>query len=77
MGVRFFEGQGSGVFDLPAPGVRGSGDGGLWNLGKVGYSWAATVNDTRGMYLGFHVTYLAPSTADHRACGLPLRCLSE
>ncbi|WP_294599954.1 hypothetical protein [uncultured Rikenella sp.] len=61
----------------PAPGYRNHADGALAGVGQGGYNWASTVSSTNGMYLSFYVTDLYPSNANHRAYGLPLRCLSE
>ncbi len=45
--------------------------------GNGGGSYSSSGNDRNGMYLSFHVTYLAVSNAYHRAYGFQLRCLSE
>ncbi|WP_294597652.1 hypothetical protein [uncultured Rikenella sp.] len=45
--------------------------------GDGGYSWSATVSSTNGLHMGFFVTNLNPSSANPRAHGFQLRCLSE
>ncbi|WP_300726922.1 hypothetical protein [uncultured Rikenella sp.] len=53
----------------------------MWGVSNDGYNWSSTSVDSgnhyRSLYMGFGVAYLNPSTAHHRACGFPLRCLSE
>ncbi|WP_294597128.1 hypothetical protein [uncultured Rikenella sp.] len=46
-------------------------------VGNYGYSWSAAFNDTCAMSLAFHTTVLKLSSANPRACGFQLRCLSE
>ncbi|WP_300856921.1 hypothetical protein [uncultured Rikenella sp.] len=46
-------------------------------VGHLGFSWSSTTSDTYSMFLDFDTQRLNPSTAYHRAHGLPLRCLSE
>ncbi len=61
----------------PAPGCRERADGAPGNVGLHGFSYSSSVSGSSGVYLGFHVTGLAPSDAYYRAYGLQLRCLSE
>ncbi len=63
----------------PAPGSRGYGEGALWGVSNDGYSWSCTpvTDDVTVRFLGFSTQSLYPSSAHHRACGFPLRCLSE
>ena len=46
-------------------------------VGFYGFNWSITFNDTSAMSLAFHTTVLKLSSANPRACGFPLRCLSE
>ncbi|WP_297627756.1 hypothetical protein [uncultured Rikenella sp.] len=74
-------GAGTPLAWYPAPGHRGYGEGALWGVGLNGFSWSSTSYDSddhyRGMYLGFSVTNLYPSSAYSRAYGFQLRCLAE
>ncbi|WP_300646482.1 hypothetical protein [uncultured Rikenella sp.] len=46
-------------------------------VGNNGFGYSSSVSGSNGVYLGFSVTTLFPSSADSRAYGLQLRCLSE
>ncbi len=61
--------------DIPAPGVRGNGEGALWNVGNNGYSWSSTVAGTNARFLNFNSGGLNPQNSNNRANGLQLRCL--
>ena len=61
----------------PAPGLRAYEYGTLWYVGRVGYSWSATEAGAATHNLNFGPTWVNPKGADHRASGLPLRCLQE
>ena len=60
-----------------APGYRYRDTGALGSVGSSGCNWASTVSSIHGMYLGFDVTNLGPSSAYSRSYGFQLRCLSE
>ncbi|WP_300726604.1 hypothetical protein [uncultured Rikenella sp.] len=47
------------------------------SVGGNGYSYSSSVSGTNGMNLNFGVAWLHPSSADGRAYGYQLRCLSE
>ncbi|WP_294600028.1 hypothetical protein [uncultured Rikenella sp.] len=49
----------------------------LYNVCKEGSIWSTSVNDSYGVYLGFHVTWFNHSIANPRGYGFQLRCLSE
>ncbi|WP_297831208.1 hypothetical protein [uncultured Rikenella sp.] len=70
-------GEGTPLAWYPAPGHRHAYSGEPVSVGGNGYSWSSTVSGTGGMYLGFSVTELSPSSTAGRASGLQLRCLSE
>ncbi len=61
--------------DIPAPGVRGNGEGALWNVGNNGYSWSSTVSGSNVRFLDFDPTWLKPQNSNNRAYGFQLRCL--
>ncbi|WP_294598275.1 hypothetical protein [uncultured Rikenella sp.] len=60
-----------------APGYRIAGSGEPDGVGHHGYSWSSAVSGTYGVFLGFGTQYLNPCSADNRAFGRQLRCLSE
>ncbi|WP_299456714.1 hypothetical protein [uncultured Rikenella sp.] len=62
---------------IPAPGHRDAGSGDPVGVGRNGFSYSSSVSSSNGMYLNFSVTHLYPSSANSRAYGLQLRCLSE
>ena len=61
----------------PAPGVRGYGEGALWDVGNSGYSWSSIVAGTNARFLYFHSGGLHPQYSHGRANGRQLRCLQE
>ena len=63
----------------PAPGLRGHGDGSLWNISDEGSVWSAIAasNSTYGLYLYFNTADVNPVLKYYRAFGFQLRCLSE
>ncbi|WP_294600924.1 hypothetical protein [uncultured Rikenella sp.] len=61
----------------PAPGHRGFGEGVLWYVGDVGYSWSSTVNGSDGYFLWFNAQNIDSCRANRCGLGLQLRCLSE
>ena len=58
-------------------GHRGYGEGALWNVGNLGYSWSSSVSNTNGLYLGFSATWLITGNTNYRAFGFQVRCLQE
>nr|WP_294594280.1 hypothetical protein [uncultured Rikenella sp.] len=60
-----------------APGFRGRSEGAIGGAGDYGYSWSYPFLDTHGMFLGIGTVWLNPGSADYRAYGYQLRCLSE
>jgi len=62
---------------FPAPGYRHPHFGPLHAVGHDGYSWASMVSGTLGVFVGFYAQGLNPSSANSRAYGIQLRCLSE
>ncbi|MDE5945187.1 MAG: hypothetical protein K2G93_06355 [Rikenella sp.] len=66
------------VLYLPAPGIRGSGNGMLWYVGSHGFSWSSSVTTGLHAYhLHFNFSGILPNYYYHRAYGLQLRCLQE
>ena len=62
---------------INAPGYRWSISGVPGGVGNDGFSYSSSVSGILGMTMSFYVTWLGPSSADGRAYGLQLRCLSE
>jgi len=63
-----------------APGLRGHGDGNLWNTSDEGSVWSAATASSLtyyGLYLYFNTAEVNPTLEYYRAFGFPLRCLSE
>ncbi|WP_300601781.1 hypothetical protein [uncultured Rikenella sp.] len=64
-----------------APGFRDAGllngFGALRSSGSSGYNWSSGTSETNSLYLIFGLQNLGTSSADFRAYGLQLRCLSE
>ena len=63
------------------PGFRDAGNnkgyGALREVGSAGYSWSSTVSGSNVRFLGFYYYGVNPQDYNHRAHGLPLRCLQE
>ena len=74
-------GTGTPLAWYPAPGFRDAGNfgrlGDLVYVGHHGFSYSSSVSGSNGVYLGFDVTWLGPSSASSRAYGFQLRCLSH
>ncbi|WP_294594850.1 hypothetical protein [uncultured Rikenella sp.] len=54
-----------------------NGFGALRSSGSSGYNWSSGTSETNSLYLIFGLQNLGTSSADFRAYGLQLRCLSE
>ena len=70
-------GTGTPLAWYPAPGRRNSYSGAPVSVGHDGFSYSSSVSGNSGVYLGFYVTGLVPSSSNGRAYGFQLRCLSE
>ncbi|WP_304708132.1 hypothetical protein [uncultured Rikenella sp.] len=65
------------ILRRPAPGFRNFSSGVLTHTGNFGYSWSRTIFDIYARLLDFYAVYLTATSANYRAYGLQLRCLSE
>ena len=64
----------------PASGYRGSGTGGLGNVGVNGYAWSSSpagAASVYGSFLLFESRGVNPEHYDGRAFGFPVRCVQE